>query len=104
LYAAKSGDPEQRAANTADTYRQFAADVNLGPQSRLLLITTHIYAPYQHMDAIRVLGLPTGVDIETVGLPPALSPRSFSAAWYLQEVRSTLRSAQLLLAASSTAT
>lgn len=97
LYAARSSDPE-RNANSADTYRQFAEDVALDG-GRLLLISTHIYAPYQHWDAVRVLGLPRGVELETVGTPPALSRRVFDSAWYLQEIRSALRAGAALAAA-----
>lgn len=97
LYAARSSDP-QRNANSADTYRQFADDVALDG-GRLLLVSTHIYAPYQHWDAVRVLGLPRGVALETLGTPPALSRRVFDSAWYLQEIRSALRSAAALAAA-----
>ncbi len=98
LYAARSSDPG-RNANSADTYRQFSNDVALHG-GRLLLVSTHIYAPYQHWDAVRVLGLPCRVAIETVGTPPAASRRDFDAAWYLQEVRSALRSASALAEAA----
>lgn len=94
LYAARSSDPG-RNANSADTYRQFADAVGLDG-GRLLLVSTHIYAPYQHWDAVRVLGVPHHVEVETVGTPPSASRREFDAAWYLQEVRSALRSAAAL--------
>jgi hypothetical protein len=94
LYAARSSDPG-RNANSADTYRQFANDVALSG-GRLLLVSTHLYAPYQHWDAVRVLGLPRNVEVETVGTPHNPSRRDFTAACYLQEVRSALRSASAL--------
>ncbi|MFF8971149.1 hypothetical protein [Streptomyces sp. NPDC014995] len=97
LYAARSSDPA-RNANTADTYRQFARDVRLDA-ARVLLVTTHIYAPYQHMDAVRVLGLPFHSEVETIGTPPQLSRRVFDAPWYLQELRSTIRAAHALVVA-----
>lgn len=99
LYASASSDPENRSANTADTYLQFARDIELLPTSRLLLVTTHIYARYQHWDAVRILGIPHQVSVETVGTPPAASGSQFSPAWYLQEVRSAIRSAAALLEA-----
>jgi hypothetical protein len=98
VYAARSSDV-QRNANSADTYRQFADDTTLAG-GRLLLISTHIYAPYQHWDALRVLGLPYRVELETVGTPPAISRRVFDSAWYLQETRSALRSAAALIQAA----
>ncbi|MFE1833961.1 hypothetical protein [Streptomyces sviceus] len=97
VYAARSSDP-QRNANSADTYRQFAHDVQLNG-GRLLLISTHIYAPYQHWDAVRVLGVPYRAGLETVGTPPSASRRVFDSAWYLQETRSALRSAAALIQA-----
>jgi len=99
LYASASSDPGNRSANTADTYLQFANDTALLPSSRLLLVTTHIYARYQHWDAVRTLGIPRKVIVETVGTPPAVSGSQFSPAWYLQEVRSAIRSAAALLEA-----
>ncbi|MFJ4622093.1 hypothetical protein [Streptomyces sp. NPDC088812] len=97
LYAARSSDLS-RNANTADTYRQFARDVRLDAR-RVLLVTTHIYAPYQHMDAVRVLGLPFHCEVETVGTPPHLSRQVFGAPRYLQELRSTILSAHALVVA-----
>ena len=97
LYASASSDPDQRPANTADTYSQFADDVHLTSSSRLLLVTTYIYARYQHWDGVRILGLPHRVNLETVGLPPSLSGGLFTPTWYLQEVRSAIRSAVALI-------
>jgi hypothetical protein len=94
VFAARSSDPEHRPANTADTYRQAARHLAFGDGTRLLLVTTHIYATYQHWDAVRVLGLPYGVELETIGTPPSASRRVFTPDWYAQEVRSTLRSAR----------
>lgn len=98
LYAARSSEPGRRAANTVDTYEQFARDVALEDGQVLLLITSTIYRPYQHLDALRALGH-YGVTVETVGVPA--SPGSGSKhppSAYLQEIRSTLRSARALLA------
>ena len=100
-YAAPSSAPNQRPANTADTYHQFAADVSLHHGQELLIITSTIYRPYQHLDAVRTLSLEASVTIETIGVPSTTSatithpPRS-----YLQELRSTLRSARLLIEAN----
>ncbi|WP_308816395.1 hypothetical protein [Pseudonocardia alni] len=99
VFAARSSDPGARPANTADTYRQAASALRFGAGTRLLLVTTHIYATYQHWDAVRVLGLPLGVELETIGTPPGASRRVFSSDWYAQEVRSTLRSARALVMA-----
>jgi len=97
LYASASSDPNQRPANTADTYRQFADDVRLRSPSRLLLVTTQIYARYQHWDGVRILGLPHRVSLETVGVPVASLGGPLTPAGYLQEVRSAIRSAVALV-------
>lgn len=98
IYAARSSQPDRRPANTIDTYQQFARDVVLEDGQELLIITSTIYRPYQHLDALRALGS-YGVTIETIGVPT--SPESGSKhppSAYLQELRSTLRSARALLA------
>lgn len=100
LYAARSSQPDLRPANTIDTYQQFAQDVVLEEGQELLIVTSSIYRPYQHLDALRALGR-YGVTIETVGVPtptgPDGGPRHPPSA-YLQELRSTVRSAHALLA------
>lgn len=95
VVAAPSSEPEVRRTNTPDSYQWFATELaHLRPGQRLLLVTSDIYVPFQHADAVRVLGLPYGVQIETMGIQPGdLDPRleqSFSADAYLQEVRSTI--------------
>jgi hypothetical protein len=99
LYAARSSQPDQRPANTIDTYQQFALDVALDEGQELLVITSTIYRPYQHLDALRAPGR-YGVTIETVSVPtrPDGGPKHPPSA-YLQELRSTLRSARALMTA-----
>ncbi|GAA3433745.1 hypothetical protein [Kutzneria kofuensis] len=100
VFAARSSRPEQRAANTADTYEQAAHALRFLPKARLLLVTTHLYALYQHFDAVRVLGLPHQVCLETIGTPPRTGDRIWPATWYLQEVRSTLQAGLRLVTAA----
>lgn len=98
IYAARSSEPDQRPANTMDTYQQFARDVALAEGQELLVITSTIYRPYQHLEALRALGR-YGVTIETVGVPMSRDrPPTHPPSAYLQELRSTLRSARALLA------
>lgn len=104
VVAAPSSEPEVRRTNTADSYQWFATELaGLRPGQRLLLVTSDIYVPFQHADALRVLGLPYEVEVETMGIQPGdLDPRlkqSFSADAYLQEVRSTIMAFGRLLAA-----
>ncbi|WFE56928.1 hypothetical protein [Micromonospora sp. WMMD712] len=98
VLAAPSTRPGQRA-NTADTLIGWAE--LLRPASagaRLLVVTTDIFVPFQHCDAVRLLGLPYGCEVETVGFDssasPWVSPPSTSAI--LQEIRSAIRSMQAL--------
>ena len=60
----------------------------------MLLITTNIYRPYQQADAIRMLTLPYGVEVEVFGGLPGASDSRLSKAFrphdYLQEFRSTI--------------
>lgn len=104
-YAARSSEPENRPANTVDTYLHFARDASPAAGQSLLLVTSSIYRPYQHMDAVRALA-GRGLTIETVGVPlsgtAGSNERPPSA--YLQEIRSGVRAAAALLASDSTPT
>jgi hypothetical protein len=102
VVAAPSSEPAVRRADTPDTYAFFAGHVAaLRPGQRLLMVTTPIYVPAQHAAAVRMLALPHGVEIDTVGNEPGIVPgiapsQSFSATKYLLEVRSTIRSLRKL--------
>ncbi|MFG1954778.1 hypothetical protein [Micromonospora sp. NPDC048830] len=57
--------------------------------------------PFQHADAIRTLGVPLGVDVDTVGVEPHWSPEAglhqpVAPGTYLQELRSAIRSMRAL--------
>jgi hypothetical protein len=103
--AAPSSDPVARRADTADTYNWFASTLaRLKPGQSLLAVTTAIYVPAQHAAALRMLALPYGVRVETVGVVPgdvlpALA-QSFTPSNYLQEVRSAIRAYRQLMDAA----
>lgn len=83
-------------ATTADQLVWWRDRAGLGPADRVLLVTTQIYVPYQHLVAIRLLGLPTGTAVWTTGVDAetaAVPTRQFTGADYLQEVRSALTAA-----------
>lgn len=68
----------------------------------MLLVTTQIYVPYQHLVGVEVLGLGSGCGIRTCGVDAvqaAVPTRVFTGADYLQEIRSALLAARSLLAA-----
>lgn len=95
LLAAPSGEPQKRRANTADTFAFFMERMHVENKRDILLVTSQIYVPYQQLEAIRMLGLPYGHLVETIGFPNEWSaglqglqrPEN-----YLQEIRSVLQS------------
>lgn len=99
--AAPSSEPAVRRANTGDTYAWFARELaSLSEGQSLLAVTTSIYVPAQQAAAVRMLGLPYRVRVETVGVPTAEVPagleQSFTPSHYLQEVRSAIRAHRTL--------
>ena len=101
LVVAPSSDPSRRA-NTPDSYAYWASEVaHISPGDRILMVTSPIYVPFQHMDAVRLLGLTYGCVIDTVGIAPGVveehgHPQIWRAVNYLQELNSTVRSLKLL--------
>jgi hypothetical protein len=102
VVAAPSSQPGVRRANTPDSYDFFARRlVELQPGERLLMVTTPIYVPAQHTAAVRILTLPYGVEVDTVGNEQGVIPgaaSNFSATEYLLEVRSAVRAMRQLIA------
>lgn len=90
-----SSQPEIRRANSADTFRFLAKRRQIQPGSKILLITSQIYVPYQQMEAIRTWALPNNVYVETVGFPvewnEGRQQGMMTAANYLQEIRSAIQ-------------
>jgi hypothetical protein len=106
VIAAPSSRPGDRRANTPDTLAWFATEfAKLKQGQRVLVVTTDIYQPFQHADALRLLALPFGVDVDTIGMVPGKVDHrlthNFEPHNYLQETRSTIRSLRLLHAALS---
>ncbi len=100
LMAAPSGEPEKRRANTADTFAFFREHSNIEKNKSILLVTSQIYVPYQQLEAIRMLGLPYGYSLETLGFPNEWSIHMKglnNPENYLQEIRSVIQSAGRLL-------
>ncbi len=108
LVIAPSPEPQTRRANTADTYRYWADScVKLGRDDTVLLVTSSIYLPFQHSDAVRMLALPHGCSVETVGIDFSdeslgVLHQLFTPANYLQEIRSAIRSTRGLHSTAST--
>lgn len=92
LFVVPAANPDDERPR-ADTRRQIewwsAAPGRLSRDSRLLLVTTQIYAPYQQLVAVRVLRRTVpGCRVRTMGVA-----RDFTGQQYLQEVRSALLAA-----------
>ncbi len=91
--AAPSAEPSVRRADTSDTYRFWAGEHHPGPGDAVLIVTSPIYVPFQHADALRLLTLPYGCAVDTVGFDAA---QRSGPERYLQEIRSAVRSMRKL--------
>jgi hypothetical protein len=101
VLAAPSNEPQTRRANTADTYEFWAERIKLRAAARILVVTSPIYVPFQHADAMRMLALRYGCGIDTVGFDPKhvavpQAPGATEPDRYLQEIRSGIRSLRAL--------
>jgi hypothetical protein len=96
---------QKQRANTAAQLRYWRRQANLGPDDSILLVTTQIYVPYQHLVGIQTLGLPAGCALRTCGVDPSnaeVPTRIFTGTDYLQELRSALLAARSLLEGART--
>ena len=100
VLSAPSLEPSTRRANSLDTYMFFVKTYNIQPKESILLVTSEIYVPYQHLEAFRSIALSKNVSIETVGFPAAWGGElqgMSSNENYLQEIRSAIQSLSRLL-------
>lgn len=89
-----SSNPELRRANSADTFNFFAERQQIKSGSRVLMVTSQIYVPYQQMEAISNLAIPNNIYVETVGFPTEWNVNQqgmMRTENYLQEIRSTIQ-------------
>jgi hypothetical protein len=94
VLAAPSSAPTERRANTADTFR-FWARRHARPGARILVVTTPVYVPYQAAIAVEVLGLESGLAVETVAVSESANDlgeltQRFGTRQRLQELRSAV--------------
>lgn len=94
VIAAPSSEPEKRRANSADTYEFFFDRFKADKGSNILLTTSQIYVPYQHLEAVRTIAIPHRINLDTIGFVPewggALQGMN-EPSNYLQEIRSTIQ-------------
>jgi hypothetical protein len=108
-FAGPSGAPRTHRPRTPDTLEFLwrtleGTSVNLAPGARVLLVTSAIYVPYQQIEAVRVLGLRHGLEVETVAHPREWTAPSTEDEMenihrvgnYLQEMRSAIEACQRL--------
>jgi len=96
LISAPSSEPDIRRANSSDTYIHYFKKYPINAGDKLLLVTSHIYVPYQQVEALRTLGVPNNVYVETIGFPPSWGGKiqgMQEPQHYLQEIRSFLQAA-----------
>jgi hypothetical protein len=92
--------PDARRAKTGDQLQYWAATAGLSSESDVLIVTTQVSVPYQHLVAARVLGLDRGAAVYCCGAAagsPRPPVRDLGGRDYLQELRATLRAAFRLL-------
>jgi DNA-binding SARP family transcriptional activator len=108
--AAASQKPLEHRPRTPETLRTLYGvavgnqSCSLEPGSRILLVTSAIYVPYQQIEALRVLGLPSALVIETVAHPREWTAEAQAAPLqnyqlvgnYLQEIRSAIEACRRL--------
>jgi hypothetical protein len=100
VMAAPSSEPLRRRANSADTYEFFYNRLKVNDNAFILLVTSEIYVPYQHLEAVRTIALPHGINLDTIGFPREWSDAlhgMYKPSNYLQEIRSTIQSINRLL-------
>jgi hypothetical protein len=92
ILQAESKKPEKRTrTNTADTYESLR-DFLPPTATKLLIVTTGIFVPFQHLDAIRTF---SGREVETIGFDTRRT--SFhTPSRYLQEMNTMVNSAHKL--------
>jgi hypothetical protein len=68
---AASDMPEDRRAKTGDQLQYRADLAGIGHEHDVLILTTQIYVPYQHLVATRGLGLERGCAVYSCGVDTA---------------------------------
>lgn len=87
-----------KRATTADTY-QFLSQTErdtIGLGRNILFVTSAIYRYAQYFDALQVVLLRAGTDVETIGYEPAYSREAFEPSKFLQELKSAIDAAMKL--------
>jgi hypothetical protein len=96
--------PSGGRASTYDTLRAFAEDAEAG-EGPLAIVTSPTCRPFQYLEAVRAVGLPSGRTCELIAHPPAWATGGQTQVAqphvYLQEIRSVIQAAGRLAGALS---
>lgn len=88
--AAPSSEPEKRRANSYDTFVYFLEKFNVERGSKLLLVTSSIYVPFQLLKFID-LAVEFDLEVDCIGTDSVNERSKFSRpSNYLQEIKSTV--------------
>lgn len=103
--SAPSSEPKRRRSNTADTYSFFARRLlGSGHDQRILIVSSRITRLAQHSDALRVLALPYGVSVDTIGCTEYLQKgwelQDDAPSQCLMELRAAIQAMRRLMAAT----
>ena len=90
-------DGTSRAATTYDNFQCFADGVGMQPGMHVVVATTGLYVPEQHLPAVQVL-TPNGISVETIGHDAAFSGAVRKPKQYLQETKAAIDAAVRLRA------
>lgn len=93
--AAPSSDPARRA-NSFDTFDFFMEQYHIQPHTKVLLVTSCIYVPFQFLKFMQ-MALEKDIYVDCIGVPPAVSGAQFSlVSNYLQEIKGTVNAMKTL--------
>ena len=86
----------ERRANSMDTFEFFLERYKIEPESRILLVTSCIYVPYQLMK-FTDLAIMKNIYVDCIGNKPnANTPSVLNTASYLQELKATINAIYVL--------
>lgn len=87
--AAPSSDPDNRRANSYDTFKYLLEHFNIGKGDKLLLVTSCIYVPFQYLKFMN-LAIDGEFEVDCIGTDVAGSASMSKASNYLQEIKGTV--------------
>ena len=94
--AAPSSEPEKRRANSYDTFVYFLEKFNVEKGSKLLLVTSSIYVPFQLLKFMG-LALEYGLEVDCIGSDSVMEDLKLSkTSNYLQEIKSSIDAIYML--------